>query len=271
MQRTVKSVEREREKLSSGPLFVIGANFGPFWDEAFYKEFYEYFKECSDVCFRDKKSYQLFSALSNTRYAPDVVFNAPDIKINGGESVLISVIDFSYRERLQVYEGQYLKLIAEICEKVDKEEKQTVLCSFCEREGDEKAIEKLIMLLKPQLQAKVKIFRYHKLPDLYEILKDACFIVATRFHAMILAIKYQIPFFCIAYDSKITNVMEDMRCDAYCLPAEISSINVDDVFNFRYDFNTIEKSIEKADEQFKALDSYLLGQSDNKSINYRSM
>src|SRR5699024_4713602 len=56
------------------PVYIIGANFGPYEDKDFVQKHNNLFKKVTDVCFRDKYSYQLFETNENVRLANDVIF-----------------------------------------------------------------------------------------------------------------------------------------------------------------------------------------------------
>lgn len=92
----------EFEKLKK-PVFVLGANFGPYKNMGFLNDYKKFFRRCKDVCFRDKYSYNLFKELKNVRYAPDIVFQL-DLdkykKEEKNEVIGFSIIDVNLVERL---------------------------------------------------------------------------------------------------------------------------------------------------------------------------
>ena len=55
--------------------FIIGVNFGPYYSQIYYKKFLKYFANVKQICFREKKSYNMFPSLKNTYWAPDIIFN----------------------------------------------------------------------------------------------------------------------------------------------------------------------------------------------------
>ncbi len=269
MQNTGVTAEKEKKKLSNGPLFIIGANFGPYSDNSFFENFYVFFKQCQAVCFRDQNSFLLFHDIPQVYYAPDVVFNLPMKNMRpNGRRVLISVIDFSKRADLRDYEEQYLSLIRSLCGESIRRGMIPVLTSFCQYEGDENAINRVLIQLDESVKSKTECFFYHELDDVDIMLKDVGFIVATRFHAMILAVNNRIPFYCIAYNNKLTNVLKEIDCNSYCLPNSLTKVNVQEVFNFQYSFEKTKAYTDLAEAQFKAFDEFLdsgLTQTYNKS------
>ena len=56
------------------PFYVLGANFGPYKNEAFKEAFYNVFAKMKDICFRDTYSYTLFKDCLTVRYASDILF-----------------------------------------------------------------------------------------------------------------------------------------------------------------------------------------------------
>src|SRR5699024_7072377 len=114
--------------------------------EKFYNEYRFIFNKVTDICFRDKYSYNLFSELNNTRLASDVVFtlNTNDIEAENHENnFVISVINLENRENLAEYKESYEKKITEITSELIKQGNQVILMSFCENEGDLEAINRI--------------------------------------------------------------------------------------------------------------------------------
>ena len=56
------------------PFFVLGVNYGPADSEAYKEWCAHYFEGKTDVCFRDRASYELFRENPAVRLAPDIVF-----------------------------------------------------------------------------------------------------------------------------------------------------------------------------------------------------
>src|SRR5690625_1172708 len=73
------------------PFYLLGANFGPFTDDEFYKVHERIFATYTDICFRDEFSYRLFQQLDNVRLAPDIVFQLkPNTQPIDQKSIVIS-------------------------------------------------------------------------------------------------------------------------------------------------------------------------------------
>lgn len=204
------SVAREEGKLENGPLFVIGANFGPNVED-----FGDYFRRCGGVTFRDRASYAQFRALGNVGYAPDVVLNLKAVPEESDGSVLISVMELS---------DSYEKWMADLCVVCIAQGKRPVLMSFCKAEGDERAMEGILQRLEPGLRAQVGTLRYDGDMDAFlEAYRRADRVIATRFHAMILALCFEKPVFSLSYSDKVKNVMNDLHFGAHCTTFDLKS------------------------------------------------
>lgn len=255
-----KRIENERQKLAHGPLFVIGANFGPFQTDEFREAFRRYFACCQGVSFRDKKSYDYFGELPHVQYAPDVVFNLPkgslDVK-REGKHVVISLIDVKARRGIQQYAEAYEQLIVDICEKSVQDGKSVVLISFCEAEGDGKAIDRILNRLPSHIREAVSRYDYSgDTSKVLAIFSEASFVLATRFHAMVLSLVFKKPFFAIAYNPKIQNVLTDVGCSQYCKLDEIGRQNINNILECGAVMH-IDEYVLCAEKQFAQLDSYL--------------
>lgn len=250
---------RESKKLKDKPLFIIGANFGPYIDKNCPEKFHSYFSQCRGVCFRDRSSYNLFSGLSQVKYAPDVVFNYRNKKkVIQNNTVVISVIDFQMRDSLKQYTDVYEKFIIKICNESIKRNMIPVLMSFCPVEGDEEAINRIYDRLDKKVKLKTKKHFYKEMEPAITIISQASHIIATRFHSMILAIKFGIPFFCIAYNPKNINVLQDLKCDAFCLPEDLKQdISMNTVFDKPKFGCNVEEYIRQAEGQFEQLDLFI--------------
>lgn len=260
MQREQTDIDKrlsfERKRLSEYPLYIIGANFGPYQTEEFHKAFETYFANCAGVTFRDKKSQELFRHLPHVSYAPDTVFNLkPICQQEKTDRVLISVLDVSRRPRIAQYADQYKHFIIDICKEITQSNRIPVLMSFCKKEGDEDAIFRIISDLPAEVRQKTDTFFYNG--DINLALQQfqlAESVIATRFHAMILALCFEKPFFSISYNSKVKNVLDDIGIKAYCDISDISSVTPKealDSMSEKVDIMTYRKEAEKQFLQFE--------------------
>ncbi|MED5076898.1 polysaccharide pyruvyl transferase family protein [Geobacillus stearothermophilus] len=169
--------------------FLLGANFGPFTDMDFYLQHKEIFKHFTDICFREKYSYSLFADLPNVRVASDIVFQLrrQNIYRQTKKQVIISVIKPSIREYLSGYDEVYYKKIKDITIYFVEKGYDVTLMSFCKNEGDSEAIKNIMKLIPNEYLNKVIEYSYQSNIDkALNIIAGSSFVVATRFHAMIL-------------------------------------------------------------------------------------
>lgn len=249
-------------RMKNKPYYLLGANFGPYNDPAFYQSYKEVFKEYTDICFREKYSYDLFQDLDNVRLADDIVFQLKKKEVKMEEkNIAISVIKPSFRKDLAGYDDAYYKLIKDISIQFIQNGYKVNLLSFCEFEADDEAIEEITNLIPNEYLHNVnKHFYKLNLEETLNIIAKSHFVVATRFHAMILGWVYNKPVFPIVYSKKMTNVMEDAGFNGYFTDFKnIGAVNVERVFE-GLETNKIDVSgqVERAERHFEKLDKYLL-------------
>lgn len=94
------------------PFCYISCNYGPYQTKEYFELSKRNFSICSDICFRDKYSYNLFKDIDNVRYAPDFAFN---YKIPQNEkienSIGITVINLDIRHDLKHIAQEYHKFL----------------------------------------------------------------------------------------------------------------------------------------------------------------
>lgn len=199
-------------RLSSNiPFLVIGANFGPYCNPLHYKLYNEWFSNLTDLCFRDKYSFNLFSGLTNVRWAPDIVFNMKLPLVKSRKIIVISCIYHNNRIGLSNYSvNDYYTFLAEISNEYAKKGYHIIFQSFCEHQQDSIAALQICRLIEPQHQNKVSIFKYNG--DTMQLLKtflQAEYVIGTRFHSIIISWLAQIPVYPIVYNEKTLNVLKD--------------------------------------------------------------
>ncbi len=253
---------RENRKFAQEPLYIIGANFGN-EDTMYENAFFQYFSRCAGVSFRDKTSYDKFSQLPHTQYTSDVVFNldVSEYNINSSDgTVLISVIDLYAKKVIEKTAGDYDRFVVKLCEESVKRGKRPVLVSFCKAEGDEMAIERIFEQLASSVQQKTsKLYYDNNASEILRAFAGAEHIIATRFHAMILALKMKKPFFCVSYNEKLKQVLKDLGNDQYAEPGNLECLDIERCFNRDDSKYTelVEEYIRQAEKQFSQFDSYI--------------
>lgn len=241
--------------------FILGANFGPFKDRFFIKKYRDLFMKYDDVCFRDSLSYKLFKGLENVRYAPDVVLNLKDRQTNAPEkSIGISTINLENRAGLNKYTEQYNLKMAQLIKGYIEEGYQVKLFSFCESEGDLQGIEAIKGKIEPKYMESITVINYMgDLDGFLRAFKVCERIIGTRFHALILAMIYDQPFYPLIYSQKSSNFLADLSFQNQgCQIKDIEHLNINDVRSAEY-FNQLKDKqvFSEASKQFEKLDAFI--------------
>lgn len=251
--------------LNNNGSFVLGANLGPFYDMNYIHKMEKRVRQLNYICFRDYASYMLLKNETNVQYAPDILFNIPtdQVSVNPsfGGKVIISVIDPSKHVN-EHHSNTYYELITKAVLRAGIE--NVILVSFCEREGDSFAIERVLERLPFEFSCKAQKLSYNgdNAQVILEAFKSCDYIISSRFHSMILAAIFGKKFFPISYNCKIENYLNDLFFSGkYAVLSEINEITVDDVFtNLSKDnreLYTTDKHFCYAKNQFVMLHKYL--------------
>lgn len=193
-----------------GKSFLIGSNLGPVYHDAYWAEMRRKFSEYRHVCLRDYASYLKMRELPHVQYAPDVIFMVKQPEpVDIGENVVISVIDISSRTGDAAIIDAYYRLLKDTVLEFTGRRIPVTLTSFCKNEGDENGIDRLLSLL-PSREL-VSVFRYDgDIPKILSLLSNATFVVASRFHSMILGVAFGKPVFPISYNCKTRHYLHDL-------------------------------------------------------------
>lgn len=198
-------------------LFFLGCNWGPCKTQTFYNNMTRVLSGMKDVCFRDRASYEAFENLANVRYAPDILFGTLFKKdVRNKKQVFVSVIDCCTKEeggvRLFASESNYLKTMRNLIRECVDQRYSVLLASFCERENDNIAVNKIVEMLDSNTQNSVTKISYQgtNLDIMLNEIRDSDFIIATRFHAVILGLAAGKPVLPVVYSDKTVNVLHDI-------------------------------------------------------------
>lgn len=238
--------------------FVISSNFGPYQTKAFKTSHKEMFKKFDDIVFRDKYSYRLFSELQNVRICPDIVFNLDYNHKNITKKIIgFSLISLTNKGIIS-NKDIYIQGIVDLINILGKEHK-IVLFSFCENEGDLNTCN--LIKTKCDKNIDINIFNHSNVEESLNCISSFSAMISTRFHACVLAARFDIPFLPVTYSKKTDDMLNDLGYKGYRWNIKIGEyINIDKALNSlnyteKIDYNIMAKS----KNHFIKLDKILLG------------
>lgn len=253
---------------SNYSLYVLGANFGPYVSEEYKCQLEKIFMKMRDVCFRDKYSYKLFYNNSNIRYAPDILFSFPLSKENKivSKQIFLSVIDCTRKKEglysLNEFEKSYIYGMSGLIARFLKDGYKVLLSSFCEEEGDKEAINKILDTLPNIYKNRCDVLSYNgrNMQEILQKIQQSNYIVATRFHAVILGIVAGRPVFPLVYSDKTIHILQDIGYQGAYF-----DIRIEREYNYKIVIENLQKDyvinakdvICQAKEHFKKLDCLL--------------
>lgn len=243
-------------------VYVLGANFGPYHTEAYREKMAQIYGKMKDICFRDQYSYNLFSQIETVRQAPDILFSYPMPTAQVVQKqIFVSVINCAGRDEstgLTEYDASYVENMARLLEKYRRDGYQLVLSSFCEHEGDREGIRRILQAMNAENAADIQVLSYDgtNADGLTNAIAQSEFVVATRFHATILALVAGRPVLPVLYSDKTRHVLEDLGFDGPMIDLRTCQdyTTVGQPVSFTVDR---QKLARQAQEHFRKLDEIL--------------
>lgn len=243
------------------PFFYVSSNYGPYQTQEYLELSKKTFNTCKDICFRDKYSYEKFKECNGVRYAPDLAFtfemeNMPKKK----NTIGISIIDLSIREKLIPYQESYMELMKRSIIDYEKKGYKITLFSFCKHESDEKAIKELLSKLPKETAKQIEVIAYQG--DIESYLREYSqmeYMLCSRFHAMVLSSVFGQKIYVLSYSDKIDNVIKDLNFNIGLLRFEQvqnkEKISLDEYKAVPH--QQMIKTRESAKEQLKKVDEFI--------------
>ncbi len=193
------------------PLYILGANIGPFYNDYYIEKVEEVFDKAKDVCLRDKKS-QSYIKNSSIRVAPDIIFGTDILNKHktDGKNVIISVIDCKQKSsQLRHFDDDlYVGSIQKIIRELQKESYNITLFSFCKSEGDEDAIRRILANAEHR---NLSAYQYRgNINEALRLFSEADYVFGSRFHANILGFALSKKVIPIVYNDKTRNLLKDL-------------------------------------------------------------
>lgn len=204
-----KEFKRPISIVQNDNMYVIGANFGPFFSDDFLEYSRDMFSTMNDICFRDSYSYNMFKDMHNVRWASDVLFGYKYFPIPiKGSGIGISVISLDSRFKLHDKMNLYYNTLAKMIDLCTDKGIKVTLFGFCVNEKDDNAIFEIMRRSKSS--ADVCIYDGN-IQKFLEVFNSCEYILATRFHAMIIGWVLRKKVFPIIYSDKQLNVLRDLN------------------------------------------------------------
>ena len=224
-----------KELFDNDRLYIMGCNWGPYRTEQFKDNMTAVLSGMKDICFRDKYSYNTFSDLPNVRYAPDILFGMDWSAYAGIEEkkqVLISVVNCRSRSvNLGEYVSDYNRFMGDLAARFVGMGYHVVFCAFWERNGDLAAAGEIRESLPQHTKNGTSIANYcgTNLEHILDLIVESEYVIATRFHAMILGLAAKKKVLPVIYNQKLRTVLDDLSfqsayCDITQLPADCSEV-----------------------------------------------
>ena len=245
-----------KEIMQDKPSFIIGCNFGP-GDDEYYNYYKNWFKGFSDICFRDKESYQKFKDLENARLADDIVLVYTEKHrfhpIGYHKTIGISVLNPENTKKLKKYSKNYYNFIISTIKYYISIGFNIKIYVFCINEGDLDAAKYVINKLTDRELKKIKVVSYKKrINKFIREWKKSKYIIGTRFHANILAIAHGQSFLPIIYSDKTYNYLKNIDDDIEIYDiVELEKMKKDQIV-----YNNVVLNY-SSEDQFMILDNYV--------------
>lgn len=261
------AAEQWRKRIAYAKKFyILGCNFGPYSTQSYVDTYADVFSNATDVCMRDEKSANLFADVESVRLSTDIVLGMNPEKIEKEKLCVISVIELANRSELDGQREAYKKVIQEYAKELLAQKYTLQFISFCEPQGDLAIIKEIIkeLNLTKEESNNVKIYDYQaNLEEALKLFERAELVIATRFHAMILALVNNAKVLPIVYSQKMTNVLDDVNFKGPLV--HISQLTHSDIESSKNNIKELIQSevldvsdIQKlAQKQFEKLDELL--------------
>lgn len=251
----------EIAKRSGVPYFLLGANWGPCYNDYFFDNFNRAFDSITDIYFRDNYSADVFKDKSNVRHGGDILMGASLIKkavagCQKKKQIAISLIDVSSKNEFSGASEQYTDAILRLCRDFSSKGYEIILMSFCKSEGDEQAINQTFTDLEDI--PGIRVVNYSRNPwEMLKIMAESEIIIASRFHATVLGWTLGTPVFSLVYSNKTIHMLEDCGVHTGFIRIEnLSDLTADIVIDQAVLPDVSEFS--GTDSAFKKLDNLLL-------------
>lgn len=258
-------------RLLGAKVFIVGCNIGPVRSSRGRRIFKYCFWLANGVSVRDSASLALLQqwrCRKNYLLAPDLVFSypyAPQETVSRSPHRLgISVINLNRSAtETDAYIDKLARLAAAYLQKDERHEVR--LFGFDGgMENDGLAIDRIAKSL-PTYGERITRCEYgprYAINEFIDAFASCAYMICSRFHSVVLALKYGMAFFPIAYSDKTLNMLRDIGYDGPAAHyARINELDTDlvlqDIASGARRFMLDENIVARSRAHFTALDRYL--------------
>ena len=257
----------EEKKYYQRKPYLLGCNFGPYFHDEYLEMYKELFMDVSDLCFRDTHSLSMFSNIKQARWAPDIVFNYDKNTIeklhcnNYKEYMLISVANLNKdNDSASGYYHSYLDFVRKIVQHRNKLKLHTVLVGFCNSQKDDETIHEILREIEDNEYNHIYCYPDVTKDVILSLFKSCDSVLATRYHAMILALLFEKKVCTVCYNEKTVNVIKDIDVHMpYIMLEELNELLPEQIDSKMYqvDKKKINVLIKTSQSHFRELDKEL--------------
>lgn len=234
---------------------ILGSNFGPSSSNAFKVQVDKCISKVNDICFRDIPSYELFQEHANVRWANDIVMHDLPLCIpQKTRSICVNIRSVNKWPSLKPNKTKYLNKTKDIIEYYQKLGYEIKLLSFCGSYGDNDITDELYSMLGNK-QSVERLYYKGNLDECILAISSAEYILATRFHSIVLGLIYGAKTIPVSYSIKAENMLKTLghwkkiySYNEYC-NAKVEDIIANMIVDFKVD--------QSNNRQFDYLDSIL--------------
>ncbi len=220
------------------PFFFIGSNFGPYKTEEYASIVKRILNKVTAISFREMYSFDFFD-IDNKIYAPDLLFDFEYQKEKTEEKTIgISVISLEIRNDLKDKSATYYSYLINSIKNYQSQGFKVYLFSFCKREGDCDAIFEMLKSVDVNY-----VFYDGNIDKFLDIYSKMEYMIAIRFHAMILSLLFKQKIHVLSYSKKLNNVIND--CKLFSDFQNISEISKDDYLSLDRFYTISDKKIKE--------------------------
>ncbi len=197
-------------------MYVLGANWGPYSTPAYKDGIAEAFASMQDVCFRDYFSQKTFEDVPCVRYAPDILFSYPMPQCQVKEKqIFVSLIHCGGDDHAELcsYKAAYIDNMSSLLKRYLEDGCSIILASFCKHEGDDIAVSEILgNLITDDFAGRISTLSYDGTNGsaLLNAISESDYVIASRFHGVILALAAGRPVLPVIYSDKTLHTLDSI-------------------------------------------------------------